>query len=245
MNDILKAILESVAHSQQPQQHRQTAVNPIEALIKGILGGEEPQQRQQQARPIQNDGVGLDDLIGAVLGGSQRAGTQQSGGISDLINAVLGGGAQAAGMGGLGSIAVNPIANILSKRIGIPPAIARAVVAFFLAKFVGGMFNKNAQQAKQRLPDYAPREEDYGHGREAETLDLDDILDDMDDDSALRGHFANNGMAEELSQMTGIDMKMANMALAEMAKIVGQERRTVTPVRPTNNQDLKALIDTW
>ncbi len=256
MNDILKAILENAARSQQAQQPRrqqaqpQAAANPMEALIKGILGGgDQPQQQRRQQAPPQQQagGLGIDDLIGAVLGGSQRAGTQQSGGISDLINAVLGGGARSAGSssGGLGGAAINPIANILAQRLGIPPAIARAVVAFFMAKFVGGMFNKNKQQQQQRQPEYTPRQDDYGYRREPETLDLDDILDDMDDDYALQGHFANNGMAQELAQMTGIDIKMANTALAEMAKIVGQERRTVKPVRPTANNELKDLLDTW
>lgn len=257
MNDILKAILENAARNAAQQQGarrapapvqprpQSQAADPMQAILEGILGGAQQPAAPQQT-PNGGGGGGLQDLIGGILGGAQRSGMNQAGGIADLIG-ILGGGRGGGIMGG--NAGTNAIADMLAQRLGISPMIARVVVAFFVAKFMGkmaqGVQNRRQQGEQQPQQGGDPYDYEYNPQDNADGLDLDSILDDVDDNFALKGHFSDNGMATELAQMTGMDVKTANEALAEIAKMVGQERRAVRPVRVQKKSSLQDLLDTW
>ena len=256
MNEILKAILENAARNAAQQQGARRApavpqqpapsqaADPMQAILEGILGGaQRPAAPQPQQTP--NGAGGLQDLIGGILGGAQRSGMNQAGGIADLIG-ILGGGRGGGIMGG--NAGTNAIADMLAQRLGISPMIARVVVAFFVAKFMGRMAEGVQQRRQQGATPQQPGDPydyEYNPQDNADGLDLDSILDDVDDNFALKGHFSDNGMATELAQMTGMDVKTANEALAEIAKMVGQERRAVRPVRVQKKSALQDLLDTW
>ena len=262
MDSLLESILKASAESamqQQGGQSRQAAGDPIADLLGGILGGGATPQRQpapqaqdpiadilggilgggnaQQAMPRQQPapgGMGIEDLIGGLIGGNASQGQPHQNGIADMIGAILGGGA-----GGRGGAGNNIIAEMLSEKLGIPPALAQAAVAFFMAK----MFER--QMTRQQRPSgqggiFEPR-------RQAETdggLDLDDLLDSMGDGNTLGMKFNNSGMASDLAKQTGMSPDQANKALQEIVNIVGQQRTRPRPVT-AKGADLKGLLDSW
>lgn len=244
MEEILKAILQGAMQQQsgnQPQKGQ--SADLIGDLIKGVLGGQSPMPQKAPA-PSSNagatiGGIDLNDLIGILMGGSQRSGVAQSGGISDLIGAILGGG-NAVGTNGVqgGARGVDPISQILSQKLGISPVIAQAIVTFFIGKFLLPKLQGVLQGASKSA------QSGYQNKQDDTTINLDDLLDEADNPAALQTHFSNSGMAQELAQYTGIDEKQANVALQELVKIVGDHRTTIKPSN-VKETDLKELLDTW
>lgn len=240
MGEVLKGILGggASAPAQQPQQ----GGDMMGEILKGILGGgATPQPQRQEQAPA--GGMGINDILGSILGGSQRGGSTQGGGLADLIGTIIGGGG-ASGMGGgndmgiLGGAAVNPIAQILAKRLGISPQMAQMAVMFFMSYFMRRMAQPRAQQQ--------PSQDQYNIGRakpQGKSADLDDLLDIMDDSTAVESRFADSGMAQELAKASGMDPQTANRTLQEILKIVGEQRQA--PRMQPAESNLKGLLDQW
>lgn len=241
MNDIMKAILEGAMKQQAAQQRRAAPqqADPIADLIRGIAGGQAPAPRQ---RPQQQQGIGIEDLIGGILGGSQRHDTRQPSGIADMLEMVMGGGR------GRNS-AANPIANALAEKLGIPPFLAQAAVAYFMSKMLQRASGGGSQRMpQQQAPSGNPLEDIFGIGRakpDSQTVDLDDMLDMMGDDNKLDSHIGGQGgMAEELAEQTGMPKGTALDAIKQIVKIVGGNRQQVKPSNP-RPQQMEDLLDTW
>lgn len=232
MSDFLKAIIEGVAQAQQMQQPqrgrapsgRAQSADPMADLLEQMMRGGTTQRRQQQQAPAGT--IDMGDLIGTILGGSQRSGSTGNGGMADLIGAILGGGSQQRGQ-------INPIAQLLAEKLDIPPELAQVAVSFFISKFLSKQFGDNGQTR-----------DSFDIGRAKDSIDLDDLLDNMDNSSGLQTHFSDTGMARELAQQSGMDEKTAANALEEIVKIVGQQRQQPRPV-DGRKVNLKGLLDTW
>ncbi len=228
MSDILRQILEASQAAGQQQSRSAETSDPIRDLLGGILGG--GSTSSQQPAP-QKSGLGVEDLIGLVIGGNASQGEPHQNGMADLIGAVLGGGRPTS------SASINPIAKILAERLNISPQIAQAIVAFFMAQVMKKFFGKKEQTQSVGGGDYRTQPTD-------DSLDLDDLLDIMGDGSALQSRFSNSGMANQLAQQTGLPETKANEALQEVVKIIGQQRIKPRPVT-TKHVDLKGLLDSW
>lgn len=243
MEEILKAILQGAMQQSGGQPQTGQSADIIGDLIKGVLGG---QSALPQTAPAPSGssgatagGIDLNDIIGILMGGSQRSGVAQSGGIADILGAILGSG-NATGANGVlgGTRGSDPISQILSQKLGISPVIAQAIVTFFVGKFLLPKLQGVLQGSQKGA------QGGYHNGQADSTVNLDELLDQSDNPAALQTHFSNSGMAQELAQYTGIDEQQANVALQELVKIVGDQRTTLKPAN-AKETDLKELLDTW
>ena len=175
MSDMLRKILEASQAASQMQQQQQRAAggsDPIADMLGGILNGGAAAPSRQ---PVpQAGGLGVEDLIGMVIGGNASRGEPHHNGAADIISSLIGGGR------GASSASINPIAQMLAKRLNIPPQIAQAIVAFFMAQMMKRFFGGQRQQ-QQPSGGYAPRggmprggmpQQQQG----SDNLDLDDLL---------------------------------------------------------------------
>jgi hypothetical protein len=108
-------------------------------VMGALLGGGTP-QGQESPMGMQQGAGGLGDVMGALLGGGMQGSVPSMGaqvgasqgavGIGDILGAVLGGGSTGIGASPL----LAPIANLLANKLGLPPAIAQAVIALSLPR---------------------------------------------------------------------------------------------------------------
>jgi hypothetical protein len=103
----------------------------------------------------------MGDILGSILGGAMGGQPQQQqmpsagqgglGPLGSILGAVIGGGA--AGGGDLKSIGISvaanaflaPIVNKIAAKLGLPPSVAQAIVAFAVQKLVLGAAQQRAQ----------------------------------------------------------------------------------------------------
>ncbi len=232
MNPLLEAILKAsqAQAAQQQQQAAPGAADPMAQMLEGILGGGGTSRQAAPAMPQAGGGVGIEDLIGSLIGGNASQGQPHHNGIADIIGAVMGGGSGQ-------NAAVNPIARMLAEKLGIPPALAQAAVAFFMAKMFQRQMAPSAPSGGSG-GSFMPRQQ------EEDSLDLDDLLDSMGDSGSLGLRFSNSGMDKELAEKTGMSSDQANKALQEIVNIFGAQRSKPNPVT-TKGVDLKDLLDAW
>ena len=224
MDELLKAILGAASEGggMSPQQRPSSQPDPLAEILGGILGGGNNMPAPSAAPS--SGGIDIADLIGAIIGQNATNGPTHQNGIADMINAILGG-----QQGG-----VNPIAQFIADKTGIPVAIAQIAIAFFMSK----MFQGQSQAVPRGGGGFQPQQ------AEPDSLDLDDLLDTMGDSGSLGTHFANNGMAAELAQQTGLSEQKANETLQEIMNVIGQKRSRPNPVNP-RAASLKGLLDNW
>jgi len=194
MDDLLKAMLSgegSQAGGGQPEE------NPLADLLGGMLGG--------GATP---GAGGSEDLLQGVLGGPQGAG-----GTGDLLGAVLGGGG--AETGSQASLA--PIASAIAEKLGLPPEVAQAVVAFVVGKLLSGGGQTTA------MPPSTPS----GRRRKSkpprpQNLDLGGLLNQARSGQSIEpSHLRASGIHEELARQTGLDADTAARSLEEVLNLLG------------------------
>lgn len=208
----------------------------MQELLKALLGG--GQQGQGTGTGPASGGDPMAEILRGILQGAGGAGggTRPSAaagghGIMDLLGAILGG-TQAGGLAGAGATGgtTNPLAQLLAERLGLPPQLAQAVVAFFLSKVMGQGGEQSAEFRRTRSA--------------AGEVDLDHLLQDADNDKALKTHLSRTGMTQELAQQTGMSQQQASQSLQTLVKLLGEQRQAPTPVQP-QKVDLKHLLDTW
>jgi len=146
----------------QPQQQQMPSAGQggMGDILGSILGGAMGGQQQQQQMPSGGQG-GMGDILGSILGGAMGGQPQQQqmpsagqgglGPLGSILGAVIGGGA--AGGGDLKSIGISvaanaflaPIVNKIAAKLGLPPSVAQAIVAFAVQKLVLGAAQQRAQ----------------------------------------------------------------------------------------------------
>ena len=99
-------------------------------------GGAPQQVEGGQPGGIPQSGDALGQILGSLLGGGAQGSIPSMGAPQGTtgIGAVLGGGSTSIGASPL----LAPIADLLAQKLGLPPAMAHAVLAFVLAKLVSG-----------------------------------------------------------------------------------------------------------
>jgi hypothetical protein len=193
-------------------------------LLGSLLGGAGSQPGGGQA-----GGGDMMDLLGGLMGG-QAAGGQQAGGMAGLLGGLLGGGSAPGGMlGGL----LDPIADILSEKTGLPRETARAVVAFAISKLLPALLGDRASAEQD-----ARSQDLWAHMEGEQGIDT--------------NYLRSSGMADELAEQTGLDPETAEQSLEEVFSLLGQQMGDVQaptpsdegPVRPQLD-GLDGLLDNW
>jgi len=181
-------------------------------ILGSLLGGETP---QGQASPMgmPQEAGNLGDVLGSVLGGGAQDSVPSMGaamgapqgttGIGDILGAVLGGGSTSIGASPL----LAPIANLLAQKLGLPPAIAQAVIAFVLAKLMSGS-GGGVPAGRMGLVEEGPG--------------MQDLLERAVSGQRLdKSTLAATGLPEELAQHTGLDPETASKSLQQALTLLG------------------------
>ena len=201
MEDILKVLVNSRQQGSSAQ-----GAEPMTDLIGGLLGG----AQKPQGGVNLSDGVDAGDvvnLIGGLMGGAQKqqvAGGQQAGGLSGmmgLLETVMG--------GGQGVGANNPIMGLLkpyiaplAKKANISPEIAMVVVSFVAHKLLA----------------HHP-----SSGRDSNTFNLDDMLQQMGSGKVDSNLLHNSGMVKEIAAKTGLNEATAANSLNAAFNMLGKQ----------------------
>lgn len=246
MEELWKAIIGGA--QQQPAEG--TGADTLSDLLGSILGGGAAQGGAQ----AESGGISLPDLIGSILGGgaqqgipgagAQRRGAvsptpQGGGGIADILGSILGG---SAGMGANSFLA--PIINALAEQLGLPPATAQAVVGFVLTKLLPGLLGGAGAAA----PSATPRRRTRAAQPQVEGLDLDSLLEQMGSEEGLDpDYWRSSGIADELSEQTGLDSDTAVQSLQQVFGMIGTQLGSPRAQRPSQKKPggLDHLLDTW
>ncbi len=209
MEELMKIMLEGAQKQQRPQQQRGGAGNDIlMEILKGAMGGAQPQTRPQQQQP--QNMLDIADLIGGVLGGGATRGAGNAAQMNPLLM---------------------PIANALSKRLGLSPQITQIILSFALA----ALLNRGKKQMTQRGRS--------GRQQTQETYDLDDLLE---------GDFAwDSGMAQQIAAKTGLsedeaayNLQEAMMMLSDHP-LMGKKSKKAAPKAESSPSQLDHLLDSW
>jgi hypothetical protein len=214
--DALGQILGSLLGGGTSQGQASQMGTPQEAgnlgdVLGAVLGGGMSQGQASQMGTPQEAG-NLGDVLGAVLGGgmqgsapsmgAQMGASQGTTGIGDILGAVLGGGSSSIGTSPL----LAPIANLVSQKLGLPPAIAQAVIAFVLAKLLSG--SSGGGSGRMGVVEEGPGMQDLleraGSGQRLDKRTL-----------------AATGLPEELAQHTGLDPDTAAKSLQQVLTLLG------------------------
>ncbi len=144
MEDLLKAILGGASAQTPAQRPRSTSqTDPLAEILGGILGG------AQQSGGSQQGQIGIDDILGGILGGgAQPSGRSQQGGIGidDILGGILGGGAQPSGRSQQDQIGLDDIlGGILGG--GAQPSGRSQQDQIGLDDILGGILGGGAQQS--------------------------------------------------------------------------------------------------
>jgi hypothetical protein len=195
------------------------AGDPLMDLLGGMMGG-----GAAGGEGGGQQGAGdMAGMLGGLLGGG---GQQGAGGMAGMLGALLGGGSAGTGIGSF----LDPIVSGLAEKLGLPPEIAQAVVAFALEKLLSGQLGAGDRGAA------APA------GQEG--LELDDVLTRMGSGEPVDADYlASTGMAEELSEQTGLDPDTAAASLEEAFSMLGSGMGGASPSGGQDAPDLSGLDD--
>ncbi len=231
LEDILNAFLGGAAAPSSEQAP--PANDPLAEMLQGILGGGMPAGVGPADLPSGSAGIAGGDPLGGLLEGILGGGM---GGPSDM-----GGMGGQPGMGGMDSL-LAPMADALSRKLGLPPQIGAMIISFLFSKLLGGMatggpgFPGGMDQPGGMAGGAQPRP---SSGIPAEGLDLDSLLETMSQDK---------GMAKDLAAQTGLDEAVAQQSLQEALEMLGSQAREARTPRPSNRPSgggLDNLLDTW
>ncbi|GAB4411013.1 MAG: hypothetical protein Kow00123_24720 [Anaerolineales bacterium] len=200
----------------------------LKALLAGATGGTGQPQQPAQGQPA--PGGALPDLLGTLLGGlaggtGQQAAPaapaqaqQPAGGLGGLLGSLLGGG----GTSPLGSIV-----QTLAQKLGLPPAVAQAVVLFVLSKLLPALIGGATPQAQAAPQPAKPAPTQPQAGG----LDLGDLLGRMLSGSPRRlsaNYLQSTGLHAELAQQAGLDEETALKSLQEVLLGLGSTLAAAT-----------------
>jgi len=122
---------------------------------------------------------------------------------------------------------------MLSKKLGLPPQIAQAVVVFFLGKLLKGRTQASSGSSAQS---------------DSQGLSLDGLLGRMNSGATVRkADIRATGMAGELAAYTGLDRRTAEASLQEVVNALGGQVAKAparTPRKPKAS-GLDGLLDEW
>jgi hypothetical protein len=216
MEDLLQALMQG---SQPPSgaQGSSSDIDPMGQLLQNLLGGGAAQGSGTQADsvPVQGE-MDLASLLQGVLGGAGGLSTGASqtqpasaGGLGSLLGAILGGGSPAQESNGI----LAPILTRLADKLGLPPQLAQAVVAFVLGKLIESRLSpEGASPSVTEAPQAAP----------PRGVSVEDVVRRMNSGKWVsKTEIRNAGLAEELAASTGLDRRTAEASLQEVLNALG------------------------
>ncbi|HSJ57341.1 MAG TPA: hypothetical protein VLC95_09180 [Anaerolineae bacterium] len=223
--DPLAQLLQGFLSGQAPQDADAQAapaspdVPDLASLMQGFgstgATGQIPREHLSRPEPgATQDAPDLGGLLQTVLGGAGGAGPAPSGGaggLGDILGAILGSGSSAMSSNSL----LAPIVDKLAEKLGLPPQVAQAVVAFVLGKLLQSRAQSEVATRQASATSRAARP-----GAAA----LDDVVTRMNSGKSVpRTAVRRSGMARELARHTGLDRATAEAGVQEVLNALGSQ----------------------
>jgi hypothetical protein len=115
---------------------------------------------------------------------------------------------------------LTPIISGIAGKLGLPPQIAQMVVTFVLGKLLAGHLGGAAAPAPDAQTSGAT---------EQQGVDLAHLVEQMNSGQGVGVDFLrSSGMAEELSQQSGLDLDTAEASLQEAFTLLGDRLGSVS-----------------
>lgn len=188
---MLDDLLKSMTGSAGAQSGGQAGGDPLADLLGNLMGG-----------GATSGGGDVSELLGGLLGAGSGQGAGDAG---DLVGSLMGG--AGADVGATSPLA--PMIQGIAEKLGLPPQMAQLIVTFLLGKLLSAAAGGGAAGAGG--PGLAS-----GGG-----LDLSDLLGRMGSGQGLDADYVQaTGLADELSQQTGLDSDTATRGLQEALRIM-------------------------
>ncbi len=214
-------------------------------ILGQILGAAQGQTSQSPRLPNGGQG-GMGDILGQILGATQGQSSQASrmpqgqsdlGPLGGILSSVIAGGI--GGGGDLKSIAAGvaanaflaPIVKKIADRLGLPPAVAQAIVAFAVSKLIAG-----AAENRQIAPaGHAPQPQSAG------APNINDILQSLGNGQRVdRRTIKQMGLADDLAGQAEIDPTTAARGLQAVF-----DEFSTTMVSGSEQTDVSSLLSKW
>ena len=211
--------------SQAPQGYgEQTDIGPVpEGLDLASLLGDGPGDTGQAAQGYGEQtgtgsvpaGLDVASLLQAVLGGAAGLGgaaqppASEPGGFGDVLGGITGSGSSTMASDQF----LAPIVDGLAEKLGVPPQVVQAVVAFVMGKLLDNRLQPGAAEYRGSAPSRAAR-------RRGATLE--DVRQKMNRRQRVtKKELRSSGLARELSAYTGLDLATAEASLQEVLNQLG------------------------
>ena len=193
-------------------------------LLQGLLGGADQSAEAYGAQAetgLGQEGPDLGGLLQGILGGTGglaagmgQAPPSSGGGLGSLLGTIMGAGSPAMGSDAF----LAPIVSGLADKLGLPPQIAQAVVAFVLGKLMGHRLQPGieADLASTRSGAASPG-----------ATNLEDVLQMMNSGQRVtKTAVRDAGLVEELAAHTGLDHATAEASLQQVLNAFGTQLGT-------------------
>jgi len=185
-------------------------------VLGSLLGGGAPSAQQ-----------GAGDL-GSLLGGGGAQGAQGGDVLGSLLGGLLGGGVAQGGQqmptaqAGISSHPyLAPIVEGLAQKLGLPPAIAEAVVSFALTQLLGSLMNRTSTGRELGVQSFDVSQRTLQVSGDQQT---EDISQRFQSGQALDADYLHSaGLPQQLAEQTGLDPKTATKSLEQAFRLLGGE----------------------
>ena len=163
-----------------------------------------------------NMGGLLQALLGGGLTPAPAPATQASGGLGlgNILGSILGGGSQAMASDSF----LAPIVARLAEKIGLPPQVAQAVVAFVIGKLMESRMQPGLDSLQADVP---------SRSTGTQPASLEDVVARMNTGKRVpKTAIRRAGLAQELSAHTGLNRATAEASVQEVLNALGGQLGT-------------------
>lgn len=218
MEDLLQALMQG--SQQQSSESSPGNTDPLIQMLQSMGGGAAQGYGPQTGYGQPQGEMDLGSLLqGAMGGGGGYAGgaapmqSSGAGGLGDLLAAIMGGGSQTLQSNSI----LAPIVNRIAEKIGLPPQLAQAVVAFVLGKLVERRMQPGIATTEPTQPQAA--------GQRGPSLDT--VVQRMNSGKKVKKtQIRSAGLADELASYTGMNRTTAEASLQEALNALGGQLGT-------------------
>jgi hypothetical protein len=218
MEDLLQALMQG-SQQQSSAQDAGNEADPFVQLLQSMGGGASQGYGTQPGPAPAQGGMDLGSLLqGALGGGGGYTGASQAsagaGGLGDILGAIMGGGSSTMQSNSI----LAPIVGRLAEKLGLPPQLAQAVVAFVLGK----LMQSRMQPGIDMTPDRAQPQ-----AVEQPGPSLDTVVQRMNSGKRVKKtQIRKAGLADELASYTGMNRATAEASLQEVLNELGGQLGT-------------------
>jgi len=225
LGGLLQGLLGGVSQAPQSDEQQADAGPAAQGLALSSLLDDSPWGTGQAAQgPGEQAGTGsvpagpdLGSLLQGVLGGTGAPGAAaepSSGGatgLGDVLGSIMGGGSSTMASDSF----MAPIVDSLAGKLGLPPQIVQAVVAFVMGKLLDNRLQSGVAEWGASPPSGTAR---------AQGATLEDVRQKMNTGRRVtKTDIRSSGLAKELSAYTGLDRATAEASLQEVLNQLGGE----------------------